>query len=275
MAHHRYPDERLTEPRDDLVAVERLRAIMHRLRAPGGCPWDAEQTHQSLLPNLLEEAYEVVDTIRRGDMDHLREELGDLLLQVVFHSELAEEAGRFTLDDVAHDIADKLVRRHPHVFADAAAGTADAVLRQWDKIKRAEKGHETHPYLHGVGDGLPALLRAAKLQKKASKAGFDWPDAQAVLAKVREEVAEVEAQYAAAAPDRARLADEIGDVLFSVVNLARKEGFDPEALLAATNAKFTDRFAAMEQLLAASGLTLEAASLDQMEAAWQAAKSSP
>lgn len=272
MAHHRYPDDRLTGPRDDLAAVERLRAIMHRLRAPGGCPWDAEQTHQSLLPNLLEEAYEVADTIRRGDMAHLREELGDLLLQVVFHSELAEEAGQFTLDDVAHDIADKLVRRHPHVFADAAAGTADAVLRQWDKIKRAEKGHETHPFLHGVGDGLPAVMRAAKLQKKASKVGFDWPDAAAVLAKVREEIAEVEAEYASATPDRARLADEIGDVLFSVVNVARKEGFDPEALVAAANAKFTGRFAAMERLLTASGLTLEAASLDQMEAAWQAAK---
>lgn len=272
MAHHRYPDDRLTGPRDDIAAVERLRAIMHRLRAPGGCPWDAEQTHQSLLPNLLEEAYEVADTIRRGDMAHLREELGDLLLQVVFHSELAEEAGQFTLDDVAHDIADKLVRRHPHVFADAAAGTADAVLRQWDKIKRAEKGHETHPFLHGVGDGLPAVMRAAKLQKKASKVGFDWPDAAAVLAKVREEIAEVEAEYASATPDRARLADEIGDVLFSVVNVARKEGFDPEALVAAANAKFTGRFAAMERLLTASGLTLEAASLDQMEAAWQAAK---
>ena len=272
MAHHRYPDDRLTGPRDDLAAVERLRAIMHRLRAPGGCPWDAEQTHQSLLPNLLEEAYEVADTIRRGDMAHLREELGDLLLQVVFHSELAEEAGQFTLDDVAHDIADKLVRRHPHVFADAAAGTADAVLRQWDKIKRAEKGHETHPFLHGVGDGLPAVMRAAKLQKKASKVGFDWLDAAAVLAKVREEIAEVEAEYASATPDRARLADEIGDVLFSVVNVARKEGFDPEALVAAANAKFTGRFAAMERLLTASGLTLEAASLDQMEAAWQASK---
>jgi NTP pyrophosphatase (non-canonical NTP hydrolase) len=171
--------------------LARLRAIMHRLRAPGGCPWDAEQTHASLITNLIEEAYETVDTIQRGDHDHLKEELGDLLLQVIFHSELAEEAGRFNLEDVARGISDKLVRRHPHVFATSEATTPDAVLQQWDEIKRAEKGHEEHPYLHGVGKGLPALLRAAKLQKKASKVGFDWPDETGVLDKIREETREL------------------------------------------------------------------------------------
>ena len=170
---------------------------MHRLRAPGGCPWDAEQTHASLVPNLIEEAYETVDTIQRGDHEHLKEELGDLLLQVVFHSELAEEAGHFNLDDVARGISDKLVRRHPHVFAHSDAATSDAVLQQWDEIKRAEKGDEEQPFLHGIGKGLPALLRAAKLQKKAAKVGFDWPDEAGVLAKLREELDELEAALAA------------------------------------------------------------------------------
>ena len=272
MSDHRYPDQRLITARDDLGAVERLRAIMHRLRAPGGCPWDAEQTHQSLVPNLLEETYEVVDTIRRNDLAHLREELGDLLLQVIFHSELAEEAGVFNLDDVAHEIADKLVRRHPHVFADSTAGTSDAVLKQWDAIKRAEKGHEEHPHLHGVGEGLPALMKAAKLQKKAAKVGFDWPDAKSVLGKIAEELGEVEAEYAATTVDRDKLSGEIGDLIFSVVNLARKEAMDPEALLASANAKFCDRFAKMEKRLQGEGLTLEAATAGQMEAAWEASK---
>jgi MazG family protein len=169
-------DAEMIDSPDAARQIARLRAIMHRLRAPGGCPWDAEQTHESLVPNLIEEAYETVDTIQRGDHEHLKEELGDLLLQVIFHSELAEEAGRFTLDDVARGISDKLVRRHPHVFAQSDAATADAVLQQWDEIKRGEKGDQQQPYLHGVGKGLPALLRAAKLQKKASKVGFDWPD---------------------------------------------------------------------------------------------------
>jgi MazG family protein len=250
--------------------LARLRAIMHRLRAPGGCPWDAEQTHQSLITNLIEETYETVDTIQRGDHDHLREELGDLLLQVIFHSELAEEAGRFNLDDVARGISDKLVRRHPHVFAASDAATSDEVLRQWDEIKRSEKGHEEKPYLHGTGKGLPALLRAAKLQKKAAKVGFDWPDQAGVLAKIREELAELEA--AMAAGDSAHIDEELADLMFSAVNLARFRKNDPEVLMAAANAKFEQRFAAMEKLLATQGLTLDSASLDQMEAAWQQAR---
>ncbi|MEM1084805.1 MAG: nucleoside triphosphate pyrophosphohydrolase [Verrucomicrobiota bacterium] len=250
--------------------LERLRAIMHRLRAPGGCPWDAEQTHESLVSNLIEEAYETVDTIRRGDREHLKEELGDLLLQVVFHCELAQEDGAYDLDDVARGISEKLVRRHPHVFAQSDAGSTDEVLQQWDEIKRAEKGDQEEAYLHGVGKGLPALLRAAKLQKKASKVGFDWPDAAGVIGKIREEVDELAAEFEA--QDDAAIEEELGDLLFSVVNLARFRKLDPEVLMTDANEKFERRFAAMEASLKAAGSGLEAASLEEMEAAWQAAK---
>jgi MazG family protein len=250
--------------------VERLRAIMHRLRAPGGCPWDAEQTHASLVPNLIEEAYETVDAIQRGDMEHLEEELGDLLLQVVFHSELAEEAGRFDLDEVARGISDKLVRRHPHVFASSAASSSDEVLKQWDEIKRGEKGDEARPYLHGTGKGLPALLRASKLQKKAAKVGFDWPTQSGVLAKIREEVMELEA--AVDAQDLEAVDEELGDLLFSVVNLARFRKIDPEVVMAAANEKFERRFNEMERLLKAAGKSLEEANDRQMDEAWEAAK---
>lgn len=263
-------DAEMMDSPDQAAQLARLRAIMHRLRAPGGCPWDAEQTHESLIPNLIEETHETVDTIRRGDHEHLKEELGDLLLQVVFHSELAEEARRFNLDDVARGISDKLVRRHPHVFAQSDAATSDAVLQQWDAIKRAEKGDEEQPYLHGVGKGLPALLRAAKLQKKASKTGFDWPDESGVLDKIREELGELEA--ALAAGDDAAIHDELGDLMFSVVNLARFRKTDPEVLMTAANAKFEQRFAAMERALQQQGIGLADATLDQMERAWQDAK---
>lgn len=263
-------DAEMIDCPDDGRQLARLRAIMHRLRAPGGCPWDAEQTHESLVSNLVEETYETVDTIHRGDHDHLKEELGDLLLQVVFHSELAEEAGRYNLDDVARGISDKLVRRHPHVFAASGASNTDEVLRQWDEIKRAEKGHEEKPYLHGVGKGLPALMRAAKLQKKASKVGFDWPDEAGVLGKVREETAELEA--AIEAGDEAAAREELGDLMFSLVNLARFRGVDPEVLMTEANAKFERRFDLMEDALKSRGVALGDASLDEMEAAWQAAK---
>jgi MazG family protein len=252
------------------LQLARLRAIMHRLRAPGGCPWDAEQTHESIVPNLIEEAYETVDTIQRGDHQHLKEELGDLLLQVVFHSEIAEEAGRFNFDDVARGISEKLVRRHPHVFGDSSAADSEAVLRQWDEIKRGEKGDEHQPYLHGVGKGLPALIRASKLQKKASKIGFDWPVETGVIAKIHEELLELQA--AVDEQDMAAVAEELGDLLFSVVNLARFRKTDPEVLMAAANSKFERRFGEMEQILRSRGLTLEAASSDQMEEAWEAAK---
>ena len=250
--------------------MARLRAIMHRLRAPGGCPWDAEQTHESLLPNLIEETYETVDTIKRGDWDHLKEELGDLLLQVVFHSELAEEAGRYDFDDVARCVSDKLVRRHPHVYADSDIDDTEAVLSQWDAIKRQEKGVETKPYLHDIGKGLPAMLRAAKLQKKAAKVGFDWPDDQGVLDKMHEELTEVEQALNHGSIDA--LTEELGDLLFAVINLARKHNLDPEILLESTNIKFEQRFAAMEKSLRESGSDIESAGLDTMEAKWQEAK---
>ena len=255
-------DAEMIDCPEDGKQLDRLRAIMHRLRAPGGCPWDAEQSHESLVSNLIEETYETVDTIHRGDHEHLKEELGDLLLQVVFHSELAEEAGRYNLDDVARGIGDKLVRRHPHVFATSGASNTDEVLKQWDEIKRAEKGHEEKPYLHDVGKGLPALMRAAKLQKKASKVGFDWPEEAGVVAKIREELGELE-EAIAAGQDHAVM-EELGDLMFSLVNLARFRGADPEVLMAAANAKFEKRFGAMETALKQVGGSLEAA--------WQAAK---
>lgn len=242
---------------------------MHRLRAPGGCPWDAKQTHESLLTNLIEESYEVVDAIRSGDLEHMREELGDLLLQVVFHSELASEAGNFNLDEVARGISEKLIRRHPHVFASSDASTTDAVLNQWDAIKRAEKGDEEKPYLHGVGKGLPALQRAAKLQKKAAKVGFDWPDQAGVVAKIHEELQEVEDCLNS---NSEKADEELGDLLFSVVNLIRKRGSNPEILMAAANGKFEDRFAIMESRLREQKQVLDEASLDEMESAWQQTK---
>ena len=263
-------DSEMIDCPDAEQQLTRLRAIMHRLRAKGGCPWDAEQTHESLVPSLIEEAYETVDTIQRGDFEHLKEELGDLLLQVVFHSEIAGESGRFTFDDVARGISEKLVRRHPHVFGESNATTTDAVLRQWDEIKRAEKGDEDTLYLHGVGKGLPGLLRASKLQKKAAKVGFDWPVETGVIAKIREELLELES--AMDEQDLEAVSEEMGDLLFSVVNLARFRNIDPEILMAAANTKFENRFGEMERILSAGGLTLEAASAAQMEDAWEVAK---
>ncbi len=257
--------------------LERLRAIMHRLRAPGGCPWDAEQTHESIISNLIEEVYEVVDTIKRKDHKHLEEELGDLLLQVVFHSEIAEGAGHFDMNDVAGGISEKLIRRHPHVFGDNANNVddTDGVLNQWDAIKRQEKGSEEKPYLHGVGDGLPGMLKAAKLQKKAGKVGFDWKNAKSILAKVREELEEVEEafenyQEGGEVPDE--LEAEIGDLLFVSVNVARKLGVDPEVAIDRTNHKFLSRFGKLEARLKAKGISLQDATMEQMDAEWNQAR---
>jgi MazG family protein len=250
--------------------IERLRAIMHRLRAPGGCPWDAEQTHESIISNLIEEAYECVDAIRSGDDVHMREELGDLLLQVVFHSEIAEEEGRFDLYQVAAEISEKLIRRHPHVYGETSAADSDQVLKQWDAIKRTEKGEKEVLYLHGTGKGLPALIRANKLLKKASKVGFDWPVETGVISKIREELGELTA--AIDAQNMKELEEELGDLLFSVVNLARFRDIDPEVLMAAANKKFENRFGEMEKELKAGGKSLEEANLGEMEDAWLAVK---
>lgn len=251
-------------------ALARLRAVVHCLRAPGGCPWDREQTHETLIPHLLEEAYEVAEAIRNGDMPHLREELGDLLLQPVLHAEIAAETGTFDLDAIANELTEKLIRRHPHVFGDSNAETSDAVLKQWDVIKREEKGTQKESILHGISHGLPALMRAQKLQKKAAKVGFDWPDAAPVLDKVKEEAGEIE--EALAKGDSMAVAEEVGDLLFTVVNLARKLGVDAESALTAANAKFERRFGALEAELGAQGRELAKSSLQELDAVWDQVK---
>lgn len=259
--------------------IERLIAIMAALRAPEtGCPWDIEQNFCSIAPYTIEEAYEVVDAIERGDLDDLRDELGDLLLQVVFHARMAEEAGAFAFPDVVMAICEKLVRRHPHVFGDARGMTSADVADQWEKIKAEEKRRRpTLPkapgLLAGVPLPLPALTRAVKLQAKASKVGFDWNDARHVLGKIREETDEVEAELAQ--PDAIAtpaLEEEIGDLLFVVANLARHAGVDPEQALRSANAKFERRFGHIERVLADRGLEPAKATLNQMEDLWNEAK---
>lgn len=289
---------RIEPPDASLPPLERLRHIVHLLRAPGGCPWDREQTHASLAPLLLEEAYEAVEAIESGDPVHMCEELGDLLLHVVMHGEIAAGHGRFTLDKIAAKVVEKMIRRHPHVFGSAEATDSETVLRQWDDIKRGEKSGpgDADPapsgrsHLAGISHGLPALIRAHKLQKRAAKTGFEFPSPAAALAKVREELDEVEQALVAAGGDgghdadppepgsgdagsaAAALAAELGDLLFSVVNLTRLLGQDAESLLAAANRKFEHRFANMERRLHAAGTAPGGADLDTMEAAWQAAK---
>ena len=260
-------------PPSDGDGLVRLQKVVHDLRSPGGCPWDMEQTHKSLLPNLIEEAYEVLEAIQNDDPEHMCEELGDLLLQVVIHGEIAGETGAFDLDRIAHGISDKLIRRHPHVYGDSAVADTAGVLLQWDEIKKTEKGSVPKGLLDGVSGALPSLSRAARLQKKAAKVGFDWPDAGGVIDKIREETGEVTEALAAGEPEA--IAEEIGDLLFTVANLARKLKLDPEVLLASANDKFVRRFAAMEQKLVAGGHSLESASPDEMESAWQAVKGKP
>ncbi|MGP0089047.1 MAG: nucleoside triphosphate pyrophosphohydrolase [Xanthobacteraceae bacterium] len=258
--------------------LSRLLAIMAALRTPGsGCPWDLEQNFATIAPYTLEEAYEVADAIARGDLDDLREELGDLLLQVVFHARMAQEQDAFDFGDVVETLTAKLLRRHPHVFGDARNLSPEAVKGLWDEIKAQEKaerrtrGHaEDAGALAAVPLALPALTRALKLQHKAAKVGFDWNDPLAVLKKIREEADEIEAEIAAG--DAAASAQEVGDLLFAVVNLARHLAADPEAALRQTNAKFERRFASIEGALAALGKSPQDASLAEMDALWNAAK---
>ncbi|WP_454883758.1 nucleoside triphosphate pyrophosphohydrolase [Sphingomonas oryzagri] len=247
-------------------AIERLADIMARLRDPEtGCPWDVEQDFTSIAPYTIEEAHEVADAIARGDMDDLRGELGDLQLQVVFHARMAEEAGHFALTDVIESISDKMIRRHPHVFADIERSDGTAAQTGWEQIKAGERaGRKETGALAGVALGLPALLRAEKLQKRAARVGFDWPDADGPRAKVIEELDEI----AAASSDAAR-AEEFGDLLFALVNWGRHMKIDPEAALRAANSKFERRFAAME---AQAGEAFSGLGLDEKEALWQAAK---
>jgi MazG family protein len=245
--------------------VDRLRNIVAQLRSPEGCPWDREQTHESLKPHLVEECYELIDAIDAGDDKEMKEELGDLLLQVVLHSQMASEEGRFSMDDVATVIADKLVHRHPHVFGENKLPDSEAVLRQWEVIKRAEK-QERESALDGVPKGLPALARAQKVQTKAARVGFDWNDAVGALSKVREELVEIES-----APEH-RLEEEVGDLLFAVVNFARKKGFDAEQVLYQATAKFSDRFHAIERLAKDRGQELSSFTLPQMDEIWEETK---
>ncbi len=264
--------------------IARLIEIMAALRTPGtGCPWDLEQSFETIAPYTIEEAYEVADAIAGGDRDDLRDELGDLLLQVVFHARMAQEEGHFDFGGVVDAITTKLVRRHPHVFGDTRHLAPEAVKVLWSEIKAQEKaeraarreaaGHPGAPapsVLDGVPAALPALTRALKLQEKAGRVGFDWNDAGQVMAKIREEIDEV--SEALADGGVAAIRDEVGDLLFAVANLARHAGVDPEAALRGTNAKFTRRFAFIEAALAAAGRTPLDASLAEMDALWDAAK---
>ncbi|NNU80480.1 nucleoside triphosphate pyrophosphohydrolase [Halovulum dunhuangense] len=253
--------------------MARLVAIMARLRDPeGGCPWDIEQTYASIAPYTIEEAYEVADAIERSAFGELRGELGDLLLQVVYHARMAEEDGLFDFDAVAGDVAEKMIRRHPHVFGDESRDkSAEQQVQDWEKIKAAERaGAGPAGVLDGVALGLPALLRALKLQKRAARVGFDWTDRRDVLAKIVEEAHELAEVSEGTDPDR--IEDEFGDLLFVMVNLGRHLGVDPEAALRRTNAKFTRRFAAIEAALEAEGRTPSDASLAEMDALWHAAK---
>ncbi|WP_027080742.1 nucleoside triphosphate pyrophosphohydrolase [Luteimonas mephitis] len=262
--------------------MQRLLAIMAKLRDPdGGCPWDLEQDFSTIAPYTIEEAYEVADAIDRNDMPALKDELGDLLLQVVFHAQMADEQGAFGFADVAAAISDKMVRRHPHVFGDDRQGTAEGVLRSWDEIKRAERagaGDTDTSALAGIARGLPEWQRAVKLQQRAARVGFDWPSPAPVVAKLHEEIGEMQEEFAAVAANpgdaraRDRLEDELGDVLFVCANLARHAKVDVGSALRRANAKFERRFRTMEQLAQADGVRLQDMPLELQEDYWVRAK---
>ncbi|MDD9841737.1 MAG: nucleoside triphosphate pyrophosphohydrolase [Alphaproteobacteria bacterium] len=288
----------MKNPADDnnnKTAISRLLAVMAALRTPQtGCPWDLQQDFASIAPYTLEEAYEVVDAIERGDMGDLQEELGDLLLQVVFHGQMAKEAGLFTFDDIAQTVTDKMIRRHPHVFDEShvvdnsQAKTAAKVKQNWEAIKEAEKAdkdnNKTASLVDNVPLALPGLTRAVKLQKRAARVGFDWTQAAPILAKIKEEIAELEEVInendnnnndkgdASNQPQTARLEEEYGDILFALANLARHLRFDPETAIRAANQKFMNRFKWMENKAKQEGKDLASMSLEDMEILWQQAK---
>ena len=251
-------------------AFAKLCEVVARLRAPDGCPWDREQTNESLMPKLLEEAYEVADAVRSGDDDNLREELGDVILLVTMHAQIASERGKFAIEQVLEDITAKLIRRHPHVFGDREAHDAGAVVKLWDSVKRDEKKHRKEHYLAGVAAALPALMRAQKIQKKAAHVQFDWAEISDVAAKVDEELAE--AREAIASGDDNAVAEEIGDLLFAVVNLARKTQHDAETLLQSATDKFVRRFNQLEDELHARGRQLGDVGLAELDDIWNAQK---
>ena len=265
----------LSDAREEMQS---LVETIWRLRQPDGCPWDRKQTHESIGKNMIEEAYEALDCIEAGDEAHLREELGDVLMQVVLHAQIAADAGAFTMADVARDINDKLIRRHPHVFGERSADSADEVLAIWDSVKLAEKGakdadaaeagERPEGLLEGVPRSLPALMEAQKVSRKAASAGFEWETVADVWDKVAEERAEFEAE----APGTAERELEFGDLLFALVNVARKEGIDAESALRASTAKFRERWAAMENATYEGGVALESLTTEQLNSLWDEVK---
>ncbi len=248
-----------------------FRRIIEVLRSPGGCPWDIEQTHESLRRNLLEEAYEVCEAIDQKDPEHLREELGDLLLQIIFHTRIEEEKGSFDLDDVADSSCKKLIFRHPHVFGNVDVSGSDEVIKNWDELKRKEKSQTTvTKTMTDVAESLPALWRAEKIQKKAKKVGFDWPDVGGAMDKLTEEMEEL--REAQAQGDKAHIEEELGDLLFAAVNVARFSDIDPEAALHKSCEKFIKRFDFVETEAVKSGRELKEMTLDEMDALYNAGK---
>lgn len=272
--------------REELFTTEDLRKIMQRLLGPDGCPWDRAQTHESIRKNIIEEAYETVDAIDTGDSARIKDELGDVLLQVYFHSAMAERDGEFTLDDVADNICRKLISRHTHVFGKDRADSPEEVLSVWEKNKMHEKNQSTFSQtLADVPQGLPALMKSEKLQRRAAKAGFDWPDAKGAREKIDEELGEVEEElrsegkspYGKLDPNEepkrfSRVESEIGDLFFSAVNYARLLGVDPEVALNRANDRFTQRFSLMETEAMERGLDLSAMSIEEMDSLWESAK---
>jgi tetrapyrrole methylase family protein/MazG family protein len=255
----------------DLGELSSLLYIMERLRGPGGCPWDREQNHKSLRPYVLEEAYEVVEAIDGDSRRELKEELGDLLLQIVFHSQLGKEDGQFEISDVIRGICEKLIRRHPHVFSDVQADNADEVLRNWNAIKKREKGQNgNNSILSGVPKVLPALLKAVTYSKRAAQVGFDWDRTRDVIAKLKEEVSELEQSVMSGEKDA--IEDEMGDVLFVMANLSRRLKVDPEVALERSNRKFRRRFSFIEDQLQAQGRSPQESNLEEMDELWNEAK---
>lgn len=264
-----YAEDFLPEAGFDDFDIQPLADVMRTLREPGGCPWDREQTHKSIRSNMIEEVYEYLEAVDADDVDGMREELGDVLMQVVFHARMAQEAGHFDLQDVIDEVVDKLIRRHPHVFGDTHVEGSDDVLRNWEAIKKQEKQERKH-VLDGVSQGLPALLRAYKLQGKAAKVGFDWDDIAGVWAKVEEELGELRA--AIASGDKAAAESELGDVLFAIVNYARHNKIEPEVALDGTNNRFAKRFGHVEQRVEESGKPWQEFSLQELDKFWDEAK---
>lgn len=255
--------------KQDSYGLRDLEKIVTILRAPGGCPWDGEQTHKSLRRGLIEESCEVIEAINEGDPDHLKEELGDVLLQVVFHADIEREAGRFTLDDVADGICKKLIFRHPHVFGDVQVADSAEVLVNWDQLKREEKHQESYTdTLTSVAKSLPALWRAEKVQKKAKKANFDWDSAQGAVDKLSEELSELKEAIAAGT----NVEEELGDLLFAAVNVSRFVDADPEEALNAATEKFISRFSKVEALAKAQGRDMKEMSLEELDKLWEQAK---